>query len=211
MDLVCQSYAVNQNVLLLNKHYMAIRIINVRRAISLLYQDQAEVIDCQSGTYGSYDFQNWCQISQVKYNFEPDTHDWISTVDYYLAVPQVIRLLVYDRLPKRNVKLNRRNIFARDSNRCQYCGKKPLMSELSLDHVTPKRLGGKSTWENLVCSCTNCNSKKGGRTPAQARMKLIKQPVKPKRNPVIHLHLSNSRYESWKNFLNEAYWSVELQ
>lgn len=211
METVYQGCVLDQNVLVLNKHYTALRITSVKRALSLLYRQHAEVINCEQGTFGSYDFHSWTEISQLKRNFEPHTHDWIKTVDCHLAVPKIVRLLVYDRLPRRTVKLNRRNIFARDNSRCQYCGKKQPLSELSLDHVLPKSLGGKSTWQNLVCACTKCNSKKGGRTPAQAKMKLITKPIKPNRNPVIHLHLSHAKYQSWKHFLNEAYWSVELK
>ncbi|MHC5082649.1 MAG: HNH endonuclease [Planctomycetota bacterium] len=81
---------------------------------------------------------------------------------------------------------------------------------MSLDHVVPRRQGGLVSWENIVCACMKCNVKKGGRTPAQARMKLIKKPEKPRRHPVIHVHLNHERYKSWKQFLDHAYWSVEL-
>lgn len=202
--------AMDCRVLVLNKHYMALRIIGVKRALSLLFQEMAEVISCDDETYYNYDFYSWQEVSRAKRTFEAHKHDWISTVNFDIAVPRVIRLLTYDRLPRQSVKFNRRNIFARDENRCQYCGKRFPMSELSLDHVTPRRLGGKSSWHNIVCACTKCNVKKGGRTPEQARMHLIKKPEKPKRNPVIHIHLSHERYKSWKQFLNHAYWSVEL-
>ena len=202
--------ALDCRVLVLNKHYMALRIISVRRAFSLLCKDLAEVISCEEGVYSNYDLSTWQQISQIKENFKSDGHDWISTVKFDIAVPRIIRLLFYDRLPRKPVKFNRRNIYARDKNRCQYCGKKFPTPELSLDHVVPRSLGGKSSWENLVCACTKCNVKKGGRTPHQAHMKLIKKPVKPKTTPMIHIHLNHQRYSSWKQFLDNAYWSVEL-
>ncbi|MEJ5259673.1 MAG: HNH endonuclease [Anaerohalosphaeraceae bacterium] len=202
--------AMDCRVLVLNKHYMALRVISARRAFSLLCRNLAEVISCDDGTYANYDFQTWQQISRMKDQFKAHPQDWISTVNFDLAVPRIIRLLFYDRLPRQTVKFNRRNLFARDGNRCQYCGKKFPTSELSLDHVIPRRLGGQSTWENVVCACLQCNIKKGGRTPQQANMKLIQKPVKPKRNPVIHIHLSHERYHSWKQFLDHAYWSVEL-
>jgi 5-methylcytosine-specific restriction endonuclease McrA len=109
------------------------------------------------------------------------------------------------------VKLNRRNLYARDHNRCQYCGKRYPTSELSLDHVTPRSQGGGNTWENIVCACVKCNTKKGGRTPAQAHMKLIVQPRRPRRSPVLTVKMSDSRYASWKQFLDFAYWNVELK
>ncbi len=206
----CQS-GLDCNVLVLNKHYMAIRIVGVRRAFSLLFRDLAEVVSLEEGKYSNYDFQSWCEVSQFRRHFEPDGHDWISTINFYVAVPRIIRLLFYDRLPRSEVKFNRRNIFARDKNRCQYCGKRFATSELSLDHVIPRTLGGKTTWENIVCACAACNVKKGGRMPKQAGMTLIQKPIKPKHNPLVHVHLGHERYRSWKQFLDHAYWSVELK
>lgn len=201
---------LQSRVLVLNKHYMAVRIICARRAFSLLCRELAEVVDCEQGTYANYDFHSWQQVSAAQQSFDAHKYDWISTVHFDIAVPRVIRLLFYDRLPCQSVKFNRRNIFARDSNRCQYCGRKHPTSELSLDHVVPRTLGGKSTWTNIVCACTACNVQKGGRTPGQAGMKLIHKPEKPRRNPVISAHLTTDRYRSWKQFLDHAYWSVEL-
>ena len=199
------------NVLVLNKHYMAIRIVGARRAFSLLFRELAEVVSFEQGRYSNYDFENWCELSQLRRNFEPDGHDWIATVNFHIAVPRIIRLLFYDRLPRGQVKFNRRNIFARDKNSCQYCGERYATSELSLDHVVPRSMGGHSAWENIVCSCTKCNSRKGGRTPYQAGMKLIKKPERPRHNPLVHVHLGHQRYKSWKQFLDHAYWSVELK
>jgi 5-methylcytosine-specific restriction endonuclease McrA len=199
------------NVLVLNKHYMALCIVQAKRAFCLLTKELAEVISYEKGQYSNYDFESWCEVSQFKQNFEPDGYDWVSTVNFNIVVPKIIRLLFYDRLPRQEVKLNRRNIYARDRSRCQYCGKRHPTSELSLDHVIPRKLGGKSIWENIVCACTGCNAKKGGRTPRDAGMTLICKPTRPRHNPVVHIHLSNERYSSWKQFLDHAYWSVELK
>ena len=190
---------------------MAIRIVGAKRAFSLLFRELAEVVSFEQGNYSNYDFQSWCDVSQFKRNFEPDGHDWVSTVNFYIAVPRIIRLLFCDRLPRSDVKFNRRNLFARDRNSCQYCGKRYLTNELSLDHIIPRSMGGKSVWENVVCACTKCNVKKGGRTPRQSGMTLVQRPVKPKRNPLLHIHLGHRRYRSWKQFLDNAYWSVELK
>jgi 5-methylcytosine-specific restriction endonuclease McrA len=202
---------LDSQVLVLNKHYMAFRIVGLRRALSLVVRNLAEIISCDDDTsWSNYDFNSWRELSALSQTFEAHKYDWISTAHFDLAVPRVIRLLFYDRLPRQSVKFNRRNLFARDGSRCQYCGKKFPTNELSLDHVVPRMLGGGSQWENIVCACTKCNTKKGGRTPEQAHMKLIQKPVKPKRNPAIHLHLNHDRYKSWKQFLDHAYWSVEL-
>ena len=199
------------SVLMLNRHYMAIRIIGAKRAFSLLCRNMAEVVSLEQGQFSNYDFQSWCEVSQFRKNFEPNSHDWVSTVNFYVAVPRIIRLLFYDRLPRNEVKFNRRNIFARDKNRCQYCGKRFPTSELSLDHIIPRSMGGKASWENIVCACPACNVKKANMTLKQSNMKLIKLPEKPKHNPLVHVHLGHEKYKSWKQFLDHAYWSVELK
>jgi 5-methylcytosine-specific restriction endonuclease McrA len=109
------------------------------------------------------------------------------------------------------VKFNRRNVFARDEGRRQYCGKKFPTSELTLDHVVPRTQGGRTTWENIVCACVECNVKKGGRTPEQAHLRLVRKPFRPKTSPVLHVKLGNAKYQSWKTFLDNAYWNVELK
>lgn len=210
------SAALSANVLVLNKFYQAIRVVNVKRAFALLAKDQAEVVHIETDVAGQSSWQNmdlteWTTLSQLKQEFEPDGFDWIHTVRFAIAVPKIIRLLGYDRLPRQDVKFNRRNIFARDSNKCQYCGKKFSTSELSLDHVVPRSQNGRATWENIVCCCVKCNVKKGGRTPDQAKMKLLTKPIKPRRSPAIGFKLADARYKSWKQFLDEAYWTVELK
>jgi len=202
---------LSSSVLMLNRLYMALRVVSARRAMTLLYQDAAEVVSVEDGRFLSYDFNDWVEVSEAKHRFEPDQHDWIRTVRFHIAVPKIIRLLVYDRLPRTTVKLNRRNLFARDQGRCQYCGKRFPSSELSLDHVVPRAHGGTSSWENMVCACVQCNARKGGRTPQQAGMSLIAPPRRPHRSPVLTVKLSDARYASWKQFLDFAYWDVELR
>ncbi|MFG0291908.1 MAG: HNH endonuclease [Phycisphaerales bacterium JB065] len=204
--------ALDSKVLVLNKLYVAVRVISARRAFSMLFRDLAEVIHVQDGQYLSYDFESWAEVSALHREFGEDAkHDWVKAVQFEIAVPRVIRLLGYDRLPRQTVKLNRRNLFARDRNQCQYCGNHFPTSELSIDHVHPRSQGGGDSWTNLVCACVRCNARKGGRTPEQARMDLIRKPVQPKRNPMIAVRLGQEKYESWKAFLDNAYWSVELR
>ncbi len=204
-------------MLLLNAHYMALCVVSVRRAFTLLVKRDhqsrriAEVVSVEDGRYVSYDFDDWTELSALKREFEPDGHDWIRTVRFDLVVPRVIRVLTFSKLLKQEVKLNRRNVFARDRSTCQYCGKRFSSSELSLDHITPRSMGGTTTWTNLVCACVKCNVKKGGRTPEQANLHLIRPPVKPRRNPVLTVTFSDHRYSSWKQFLDTAYWEVELK
>ena len=208
--MIATTSGLNANVLVLNKHYMAVRVINARRAFSLLCRNLAEVINIEDGRYLSYDFDSWTELSEYRDQFDEHT-DFVSTVRLHIAVPKIIRLLGYDRLPKQSVKLNRRNIYARDRSTCQYCGKRFPTSELSLDHVIPRSQGGGNTWDNLVCACVKCNSKKGGRTPEQARMKPLIKPAQPRRNPMISMRMGLDKYACWQAFLDNAYWSVELR
>ncbi len=209
--LIAQGSGLDARVLVLNKLYVAVRVVSARRAFTMLCRDMAEIIHVEDGQYVNYDLSTWTEVSEFRRQYEREEHDWVRTVRYEIAVPRIIRLFGYDRLPVQRVKLNRRNLFARDRNQCQYCGHHFPTSELTLDHVTPRTQGGGDTWENLVCACVPCNARKGGRTPQQARVKLIRKPIKPKRNPLITLRLGSDKYRSWKAFLDEAYWSVELR
>src|SRR5207247_8837673 len=190
--------ALDASVLVLNKLFMAIHIISVRRAFCLLCKDLAEVVSQEDGQFATYDFNTWREVSEfrAKY-FRQEDDDWVRTANSEIQVPRVIRLLGYEKMPKHTVKFNRRNIFARDHNQCQYCGKKHPTTELSLDHVTPRSQGGQSTWENIVCACVSCNVQKGGRTPKQAHMHLIRKPEKPKRSPLLNIKLTMNKYQSW--------------
>ncbi|CAN5206840.1 HNH endonuclease [soil metagenome] len=204
--------ALDASVLVLNRLFMAVHIISVRRAFCLLCKDLAEVVSMEDGQYATYDFSSWREVSEYRAQlFREEDDDWLRTVNCEIQVPRVIRLVSYEKLPKQTVKFNRRNIFARDNNQCQYCGKKFPISELSLDHIVPRSQAGASTWENIVCACLACNVRKGGRTPKQAHMSLIRKPEKPKRSPMLNLKLSHKKYQSWRTFLDNAYWSVELK
>jgi 5-methylcytosine-specific restriction endonuclease McrA len=203
--------SLSTSVLVLNRFYMAVHVINVRRALCLLFRELAEVIHLEEGQYANYDFESWLEVSQLRASFKKPHQDWIKSVNCEIQVPRVIRLLTYDRVPKQTLRFNRRNLFARDGNICQYCGKNFPTSELSLDHVVPRSRGGDTSWENVVCACVACNVKKGGRTPHEAHLKLIRPPVKPKRSPLLAIKLGNPKYESWKTFIDNAYWNVDLK
>ncbi len=110
------------SVLVLNRFYMAVHVVNVRRAFGLLCRDLAEVIHFQEGQYANYNFDSWREVSELRASFKEPHEDWISSVNFEIQVPRVIRLLAFDRVPKQTIRFNRRNVFARDGNRCQYCG-----------------------------------------------------------------------------------------
>jgi 5-methylcytosine-specific restriction endonuclease McrA len=196
-----ESSTLDCSVLVLNRFYMAVRVVDVRRAMTLLYRGCAEVITIEEDAYANYDFDNWCEISLLHAMEKQDGEEFLRTPHQEVQVPRIVRLVLYDKVPKSTVRFNRKNLFARDGYRCQYCGQTRPMSQLSLDHVVPRSQGGKTTWENVVCSCTGCNSRKGGRTPQEAAMRLLSHPAKPHANPGMVATLKDPRYESWKTFL----------
>ena len=173
----------------------------------------AEVVRVDDGYYATYDMTSWRELSEMKIEYdEVDENDsLIKTPSISFIVPRVLRTLFYCKMPHRVVRLNRRNLFARDGNRCQYCGAKKRSKELSIDHVDPRAEGGIAVWENVVCACIECNSKKGGRTPAKAGMKLLREPSVPRISPSLRVSMGSKKYASWKDFVSEAYWNVELE
>jgi 5-methylcytosine-specific restriction endonuclease McrA len=196
---------LNTSVLVLNRSYLPVHVTSVRRAFSLLYQDVARAVDEE---YRTFDFDSWTDLSL-------SVHDeTIGLVNRVVRVPRVIVLLAYDRVPRRQVRFSRLNIYTRDRDTCQYCGVRYPRSDLNLDHVIPRSQGGTSRWENIVCSCHACNRRKGGRTPEQARMKLIRMPARPEWTPFMLHNFSVRRYKEWAPFVDMvdvSYWNTELR
>ncbi|MCH7591211.1 MAG: HNH endonuclease [Planctomycetes bacterium] len=202
-------------MLLLNAHYIALRVVTVRRAFTLLFKrddgfrPMAEVIHVENGHYFSFDFDDWADFSQRSRLNSNGDYDWVRTVRFSLAVPRIIRVFGFARVPRQAVKFNRRTVLARDRNTCQYCLRRFPPVELTLDHVVPRSQNGSTTWENVVAACHRCNVRKGGRTPAQAGLRLTRAPVRPKCNPLVQVNGSGSRYEVWQPFLEQARWDVQ--
>ena len=195
---------LNGSVLVLNRFYMAVHVVSVRRAMVLLYRELSEVIHVDEGHYHNYDFEAWLELSEFTSAEDEDAlknADWVRSVNFSIMVPRVIRLTFYDKVPKLTLRFNRRNLFARDQNTCQYCGNSHPLSQLSFDHVLPRSRGGKTTWENVVCCCLKCNGRKGDRAPEQVGMTLIRKPVRPRQNPLLTVKLDNPKYYVWKTFL----------
>lgn len=204
--------ALGLSVLVLNRSFVAVHITNVRRAITLLFRQLAEVVHLEEGHYAAYSLESWRELSALRAaEFRSPDADWVRGVGFDLEAPRVIRLVGCDRSPRQGLRFNRRNLFARDANQCQYCGRGFPTSELSLDHVVPRSRGGITSWENIVCACVGCNVRKGGRTPQEAGMHLVRQPVKPRRSPLLSLKLGNPKYHSWRTFVDTAYWLVDLR
>ncbi len=202
---------LDAKVLVLNKYYAAVRVVTARRALCLLFKEHAEVICVERGQYLTYDVSGWLQVAELQWEFERDQHDWVRSVRCRVSVPRVIRLYAYDRIPRERVRLTRRNLFARERNQCMYCGSHFASADLTVDHVIPRAQGGADTWENLVAACRGCNARKGGRTPDEAGMTLVRQPRAPRRNPSITARLSSDRYAAWRPFLHGASWTVEAR
>ena len=196
---------LNTSVLVLNRLWQAVNICSARRAFCLLYEGHAQVVMENGGSFSTFTFEDWKDFSR-----NVPGEESVRSVSFEVRIPRVILLLFYDRLPQREVKFTRRNIYERDRNRCQYCGKKFDPKDLNLDHVVPLARGGKTTWDNIVCSCLSCNARKGGRLLSQAGMRLIRKPRKPVWQTFVLVRFSSNMHDSWKHFLDVAYWNVEL-
>lgn len=188
-------------VLVLNRLYQAVQVTGVRRGFRLFYSGRARAV---AADFSTYDFENWCDLPAGAGD------EVIHTPRQAIRIPRVIQLVHYDRIPRRQVRFTRRNIFFRDRNRCQFCGQVFPYRDLNLDHVIPLSRGGVSSWENVVCACVSCNSRKGNRTPHEVGMSLIRVPRRPVGHPVPRAFWIGPRYEEWRTFLDEAYWNVEL-
>ena len=196
---------LNGNVLVLNRLWQAVNICSVRRALTLLFEGHAEVVCAENGAFNTFDFSEWRNFSE---RF-PHEEESIHTIRFRIRIPKVVLLLFFDRLPHKEVKFTRHNIFERDGNTCQYCGKVFERRDLNIDHVIPRDRGGTTVWENVVCSCIPCNTHKTNRTPGEAGMKLIRKPKRPKWRPFVQVTIPKAD-DSWKHFLDIAYWNVEL-
>ena len=192
---------LNRPTLVLNRNWQAVNVATVARALVLLWNESARVVD--PADYQMYEWEDWAKLRPA------DGDRFIQAVRFRLRVPEVIVLSDYDRLPAAAVTFSRRNIFKRDHFTCQYCGVQPGPDELTIDHVVPRARGGDSRWDNCVLACLTCNADKADRTPEQAHMRLRRAPVQPKWNPLYAAH--EQRIESWSKFVSEAYWNAELK
>ena len=155
---------LDQPVLVLNRLWQAVNICSARRALSMLFEGNAQVVHSEEGNFNTFSFNEWADFSEQEPGLE-----CINGVSIKLRLPKVILLMVYDRMPRKEVKFTRHNIFQRDKNICQYCGEKFDTRDLNLDHVIPRQHNGPTTWENIVCSCIPCNSRKSNKTPAKKK------------------------------------------
>jgi 5-methylcytosine-specific restriction endonuclease McrA len=174
-----------EQTLLLNATYEPLRVVHWQKAITLWCQGKVEIV--------------------AVYERE------VRSVSFSIKLPSVIRLLRRIRIRRTHeyVPFSRANIYARDRHQCQYCGVNHGMTELTFDHVVPVAQGGRKDWENIVTCCITCNRRKGGRTPAQAGMRLIRHPKRPDRAPAVRITFGlRNAPESWRDYV---YWNVELE
>jgi len=193
---------LDQRTLVLNRSWVAITTTTVRDALSMVYQGAAKVI-C-ADTYQAHDFGSWSEVTAL--GDEPG----IRTIALRIRIPEIIVLAAYDGFPQRTVAFSRRNLYRRDRYTCQYCGKRPGSEELTIDHVNPRSRGGRSTWQNCVLACVDCNKRKANRLPAEAGMRMRKDPVVPRWSWDVEVAIGHRR-ASWGHFLSAHYWNVELE
>jgi 5-methylcytosine-specific restriction endonuclease McrA len=197
---------LSERVLVLNRLWQPVNICGLKRALCLLYKGAVHVVSRDNGAFNTYDFRHWI----VNSGDEEGGNLYIRGVSIRIRIPEIILLLHYDRLPLQEIKLTRKNVYLRDKNTCQYCGRTLRESELNLDHILPRRLGGSTTWTNIACSCVECNLKKGERTLEETGMRLIRVPKKPRWSPFNHIAFRKGTYTSWEHFLSPSGWKVQI-
>ena len=163
-------------VLVLNASYLPLNSVSWKKAICLVYQEKADVV------------------------YESDKVVRSPSVE--MKLPSVIRLKNIVFMPQVKIKYNKKNVYLRDNYICQYCGLKLSPKALTIDHVIPRKVGGKSTWTNIVTCCEPCNFKKGHKTPKQAGMELLSIPKKPYYYPylLIRKFADEADIDVWEQF-----------
>lgn len=222
---------LNRPILVLNKGFSPISVDSLQNVMSLVTGfcekkdnrgrpvPKANIIDPFLPNY-QYTWEDWQEVKAS----EEDA--LIHGVSRNWRAFDIIKANSYDGLPQQRLNFSRRTIFKRDGNKCQYCGKKPGLPELNIDHIVPRSKGGRTEWTNCILSCVECNRDKADILPQEKVVKeggkwvtyyvvcfangvkrTIKQPVKPK----FTLHRSDHRCKSWETFLGERYWMVPLE
>jgi 5-methylcytosine-specific restriction endonuclease McrA len=166
---------VNGAVLVLNQNYEPLNVCNLRRAIVLVFDGKAEVLEANGKV--------------------------VKSASRSFPAPSVIRMVYLIHRPRPRVKLTRREVFIRDGYTCQYCGRQS--HDLTIDHVVPRSRGGAHCWENLVSACKPCNHRKGGKLLGEARMHLRNEPREPRagRYYTIERRIEGTVTQQWSKFL----------
>jgi 5-methylcytosine-specific restriction endonuclease McrA len=179
--------------LVLNRSWHPVGVTPVARALVMLWNDVARVVEPEE--YSLCSWEDWARRPV------PEGAPCIRASRVRLRVPEVLCVVRYDRLPGQAVTFSRRNVAKRDHHTCQYCGTQPGWGAITVDHVLPRAQGGTSSWTNCVAACVPCNARKGDRTPDQAGMRLRKRPIRPDWRPYYAAH--GDGIESWSKFLSD--------
>jgi len=178
---------LNKLIIALNSYFKATHIINARKAIILLVNNRANVIDSE---YNRYNFEQWKEISKTDLSAIK-----ICSKTFCLNVPSVVILDSYSSYKVTTIKFSRHNIFTRDKFTCQYCGQHLTKKNISIDHIIPKSRGGTNTWNNIVACCRKCNVTKKDKLLEEINWKLITIPVNPNKINAIY---NNIDKQYWK-------------
>lgn len=200
---------LEQSVLVLNRLWQPVHICGARRAVALLFTGHAEVVHVHDdGDVRAHDLDAWLGISALD-RWHPD--EVLRSPRVRIAVPRIIVLSAYDRMPRKEIRFSRDNVFQRDSYVCQYCGKRFEARQLNIDHVIPKDKGGPTTWENIVTSCVPCNSRKANKLPQQAKMFPLRSPRQPRWRPLVtSLRRARLHHKEWAYFVEIPSEAVHL-
>lgn len=194
---------LSEKVLVLNRSWVAVNVATVRRALGLICLDAARIVGPDDFT--TYNFEGWVELSKERMasSRKGTGHEdlVVRSACFEFRIPEVIVLTGYNGYYAKEVRCSRRNIFERDGNHCQYCGKRNDQRDMTIDHVLPRSRGGNSTWENMVLACFNCNSRKGNKLPHEANMKLLTKPVKPRWASRQGVKVGAQPKKSWERFL----------
>jgi 5-methylcytosine-specific restriction endonuclease McrA len=185
-------------VLVLNRNWQAINVRTPADAFCQMATNVATGLDIHAdGHIRPVTWAEWITLP-----VRPQDQS-VQTVRGPIRAPTVIVASNYAKVPVKRPKLSARTIRERDGNRCQYTGKALRPDEGSLDHVLPRSRGGKDTWENLVWSSKEVNTRKGNRLPDEAGLTLLKTPRAPKASPVTAFIRNSHGVPEWRFFLSE--------
>lgn len=168
----------NEHILVMNRSWTPVAVTTIRRGMSLVFRNHARIVDVES--FDLFSWERWLEErSTPNAPSDAPAAGYIQTVSLRIELPQVIALTVFNRVPARMAPFSRRTLFRRDNFECQYCGDRPGVRNLSIDHVFPRSRGGGTDWTNCVVSCVRCNVSKGNRTPEEAGLALRRPPFRP--------------------------------
>lgn len=191
MENVRRADLLKRATLVLNRSWQPVQVTTVRRALCSVFRGSARII-CPE-TLATFDFFDWIEQPAL-----PGAAK-IRTPTAQVAVPEVIVLSRYNRVPRHEAPFTRQNLILRDDYTCQYCGKRASAKLLSIDHVRPRSRGGSTNWENCVLACVGCNARKADRTPREVGLRLRRTPERPRWSPFLNLRPSQ-HMESWSKF-----------